>query len=61
MDPFEMVSNIVNGWRPASARGLKVIRVRLTPAQIEKMVEGRTLEFKAGVGAGPERCRSWCW
>jgi hypothetical protein len=55
MDAFEMVSNIVNGWRPAADRGPDEIRVRLTPAQIEKLAEGKTLVFKAG--AGPRAVR----
>lgn len=42
MDPFEVIDNMVNGREP------KVIRVKLTESQIEKLKSGKVLDFKAG-------------
>lgn len=42
MDTMQVIDNLFNGREP------KVIRVRLSEAQIEKLKNGGTLEFKAG-------------
>lgn len=42
MDAAELIDNFFNGREP------KVIRVKLTAAQIEKLLKGKILDFKAG-------------
>jgi hypothetical protein len=43
MDPIEMIDNAINGRSEP-----KVIRIKLTDAQLEKLKAGKILDFIAG-------------